>query len=144
MTIWETTQKVEILTNRYRLYIAVYFIPATIFMCLVFSEYILHFFARDTFSYAKGDQPLEFCNIEYNGTEVTTVVASWVDKEGSIHYAKEPPQLFGFSVPFIVLLLLNLGVIKVSYDVHRFLASRYRRRLLAEHFPKYFVKSLNL
>lgn len=136
--------KIEILTNRYRLYLCVYIIPIAIFLCLSVSGYVLNTFAQDSFSYAKGDQPFEFSKAIYNDTEVTTVVATWVDKEGNLHQAKEPAALFGLSVPSIVLLLVNLGVIKLNYDIYSFFTIRYRRRLLSENFPAYLINNLNL
>ena len=144
MNIEETRLKIEILTNRYKLYLCVYVIPIAIFLCLIISEFVLNIFTQDSFSYAKGDQPLEFSKVIYNDTEVTTVVATWVDKEGNLHFAKEPASLFGFSVPSIVLLLANLGVIKLSYDFHSFFTFRYRKHLLTKNFPAYIISNLNL
>ncbi len=144
MNIEETRLKIEILTNRYKVYLCVYFIPIAIFSCLIVSEYVLNIFSQDSFSYANGDRPLEFSQVIYNDTEVTTVVATWIDKEGNVHYAKDPATLFGFSVPTIVLLLANFGVIKLICDIHSFFTYRYRKRLLAENFPAYIITNLNL
>lgn len=126
----ETRAKIEKLAESYETRILVLVTVMAIAIFSAASLFTLKIFSSDYFDPAKGDRPLISYQVIYYGQQFTQV-ATWADKDGNHHFAKEPARFAGIDVSVLVLALFNLGIAKGAYDFYRMLTGRHKRRLMA-------------
>lgn len=126
----EINAKIERLASIYENRILVIIAITAVVICACLTFYTLKVASSDRFDLEKGDRAVITYDTTYYGRTVT-LVATWVDKEGITHYTTERPRLAGFDSLILILIMINVGLAKASYDIFGFLTGRYRRRLIS-------------